>query len=47
MIDKRLLEEPEGVREQYETPCVTMSYWSEDVLTNSTDVGVEYPDYWE
>ena len=31
----------------YETPCVELMCWADDILANgSTDVGSEYPDDW-
>ena len=44
MVEKNLLEKTEGNRIQYETPSVTMTCWSDDVLaTNySREVGGEY-----
>ena len=30
----------------YETPCIELMCWDEDILMASTDVGEEYPEYW-
>lgn len=36
----------ETMRLAYETPCVALTCWDEDILMTSTDAGEEYPDEW-